>query len=137
GLGIGLRSVGERKEIHRKENVEELQRVARRLTEAVVERSAAGAADLIEDALEHPPSLLVFVEALIKKMTQEASALRDAPAERVPQARHRVLRRRVVLHEADEIARAGEPAADDARVGAAIDDVVDAARLEAAVERDG
>jgi len=45
--------------------------------------------------------------------------------------------RAIVLHEADEIARAGQTEPDDAGVRAAIDDVVDAARLEAAVEGDG
>src|SRR2546425_12580115 len=136
GFWIGRRSVAERKQIHREQNIEELQRVSRGLAEAVIERSAARAADLIEDAVEHAPALFVLVEALIEKMSEKASALRHAPADRMFQPRHRVLGRRVVLEEADEIACARESHADDSRVGGAVDDVVDAAGLEAAVERD-
>ena len=43
---------------------------------------------------------------------------------------------RLVLEEAHEVARGGEAAAGDARVAAAVDDLVDAPRLEAAVEGD-
>ena len=41
-----------------------------------------------------------------------------------------------MLEEADDVARAGEADADHARIAGAIDDVVDEAGLEAAVERD-
>jgi hypothetical protein len=51
----------------RKEDVEVLQGVARCLAEAMVERAAAGAADLIEHAVEDLASLLVLVEALVEK----------------------------------------------------------------------
>ena len=125
-LRIRFRPVGERKEIDREENVEELQRVARRLAEAVVETSASRAPDLIEDAVEHRAPLLVFVEALIQKVAQVAPALRHAPRQRARDGRRRILRRPVVLDDAD-----------DFRIGRAVDDVVDAAGLEAAVERDG
>ena len=70
-------------------------------------------------------------------MPEEAPALRDAPADGEPDAARRVRVARVVLDEAHEIARPRQPEADDARVGGAVDDVVDAAGLEAAVERDG
>ena len=135
-FGIGRRTVGEGKQIDREQNVEILQRVARRLAEPMVERSASGAADLVEDAVEHLAPLLVLVEALIQEVAQEAPALGDAPSDREADAQHRILRGRVVLQEADEIASAGEADPDDARIGAAIDHVVDAARLESAVERD-
>ena len=103
----------------------------------MVERSASGAAHLIEDAVEHLAPLLVLVEALIEEVPQKTAALRDAPADGVTEARHRVVRGRVVLHEADQIARAGQADADHPGIGAAIDNVVDAAGLEAAVEGDG
>src|SRR5205814_599774 len=112
------------------------QRVARGLGKAMVERPASGAADLIEDAVEYFSSLLVLIEALIQEVAEKAAALRHAPGGGGAQARRRVAGRRVVFHEAHEIARAGQPETDDARVGAAVDDVVDAAGLEAAVERD-
>src|SRR5207237_3439670 len=96
---IGFRSVGERKQIDGEEDVEVLQRVARRLAEPMVERSAAGAADLIEDAVEHAAPLLVLVEALIEKVAEEASALRDAPADRERHAARRILLARIVLDE--------------------------------------
>src|SRR5262249_54798354 len=115
-LGIGLGRVGEREQIDRKENVEELQRVARRLAEAVIERSSTGAADRIEAAVEDLAPLLVGVESLIQEVAQEAPALRDAPADREPKARRRVGGRRVVLQKAHEIARAREPAAEHLRI---------------------
>src|SRR6516165_2159909 len=100
----------------------------------MVERPSSRAADLIEDAVEHLASLLVLVESLIQEMPQKASALRNAPPDRVAEAGHRILRRCVVLHEADEIARAREADADHSRIRAAVDHVVDAARLESTVE---
>src|SRR5262249_58511109 len=81
-LRIAFASVGERKQIDWKQDVEVLQRVARRLAEPVVERSASGAADLIEHAVEHPATLFVFVEALIYEVAEETAALRHAPADR-------------------------------------------------------
>ena len=90
GLRVGFKGVGERKEIDRIEDVEELQRVARRLPEAVVERSAPRAADLIEHAVEHAPSLFVRVEPLIQKMPEKPAALRHAPADGDGRARDRI-----------------------------------------------
>src|SRR5207245_5284290 len=107
------------------EDVEELQRVTRRLAEAVIERSATRAADLIEDAVEHAPALLVFVESLVEEMPQKAAALRDAPRDCDMNTGDRICGRRVVFQEADEVARAGEPASDNARVAGAIDDIID------------
>src|SRR5439155_18440858 len=114
-VGIGLRSVGERKEIDREEDVEVLQRVARRLTEAVIERAASGAADLIEDAVEHLAPPLVGVESLIQEMPEETSALRTTPRERVANAGRRIVGGGVVLEEADQIACPRQADADDFR----------------------
>ena len=114
-----------------------LQRVPGRLPEAMVERAAPGAAHLIDDAVENDATLLVGVEALIQEMPEEASRLRDAPPDGETHPAERVfLLGGGVLEEADEVARAREAAAHDARVLAAVDDVVDESRLEAAVERD-
>ena len=90
GLGVSLLAVRERKQVDRKEDVEELQRIARRLGETMVERSAPGASNLVEDAVEHPPPLLVLVEALIQKVAEKPSALRHAPPDGAAQARRRV-----------------------------------------------
>src|SRR5262245_22162975 len=90
-LGIGLGSVGKWEQVYREEDVEVLQRVARRLAEPVVEGSAPGSADLIEHTVEDAPALLVLIEALIEKMPQETAALRDAPAEGVAETRRWVL----------------------------------------------
>ena len=49
----------------------------------MVERAAAGAADLVEHAVEHDASALVFVEALVDEVAQEAAGLRDTPADGV------------------------------------------------------
>ena len=113
-----------------------VQRVARGLPEAVIERSAAGAADLIEDAVEDTAAALVLVESLIEEMAQEPPGLRDAPAHRPAQPRRGIAIALGVLQEADEIARAGEADANDTRARGPVDDVVDAAGLEAALERD-
>ena len=137
GFRIGFRTIGKRKEIDRVQNVEELQRVARRLAESMVERAAAGAADLIEDAVEHAAALLVFVEALIEEMAQETAALRNAPAHRGVRAADRIRARRVVFHEADEISSSREAASKHPRAGRSIHHVVDTSGLEATVERDG
>ena len=83
---VRLGAVGERKQVDRVKDVEELQRVARGLGKAMVERPASGAADLIEDAVEYFSSLLVLIEALIKKVAEKAAALRHAPGERRTQA---------------------------------------------------
>src|SRR5207245_92462 len=79
---IGFGTIREREQVDWKQDVEELQRVARCLTEPVIERSASGPADLIEHAVEHFAPPLVGVESLIQKMPQEAAALRHAPADR-------------------------------------------------------
>ena len=134
---IGFMPIRKRKEIDRIQNVEKLQRVARCLTKAVVERPAARAADLIEDPVEDASALFVLVEALIQEVTQETAALRHAPAERRRDSGSRIRGRGFVFDEAHEIAGAGESASDNARIGGPIDDVVNAAWFEAAVERDG
>src|SRR5206468_9347819 len=85
-LRVGFRAVRERKEIDRIEDVEELQRVARRLAEPVVERAASRASHLIEDAVEYAAPCFVLVEALIQKVPQETAALGHAPADREPDA---------------------------------------------------
>src|SRR4051794_33600387 len=103
----------------------------------MVERPAPGAAHLIEHPVEDAAALFVFVEPFVHKVTQETAALRHAPAKRELHAARGVLIGGVVLEEAHEVARAREAEADDFRIGGAIDDVVDASGLEAAVERDG
>ena len=52
-----------------------LQLIARLLPEAVIERAATGAADLIDHAVEHPPAAFVFVEALVDEVPQESARL--------------------------------------------------------------
>src|SRR5207248_704562 len=94
-FGIGRRSVGERKQIDREEDVEELQRVARGLTEPMIERAASGAANLIEDAVEDLASLLIGVEALIQEVAKKSTALRHAPADGVLQPRRWIVGRGV------------------------------------------
>ena len=114
-----------------------LQLVARLLTKAVVERAAAGAADLVEHTIKHDASSFVFVEALVDEVAQEAAGLRDTPADGACDARQRITFGGAgVLEEADDVAGAGETNANHARVAGAVDHVVDQPRLEATVERD-
>ena len=136
GLGVRLGRVGEGEHVGRVEDVPVLVAVARRLREAVVEGAAPGARHLDEDAVEDAPPLLVLVHALVQEVAEEAAALGDAVAEGEGDAGQGVGRSGLVLEEADEVAGGGEAAAHHARVAAAVDDLVDPARLEAAVERD-
>ena len=131
GLGVRLGPVGEGEDVGRVVDVPVLVAVARGLREAVVERAAPGPGHLDEDAVEDAPPLLVLVAALLEEVAEEAAALRDAVAQGKRDARQRVLRSGLALEEADEVARGGEAAAGDARVAAAVDDLVDAPRLEA------
>jgi len=108
GFEIGFRSVGEREHVHWEEEVEELLGIARCLAETVVERAAAGATRLIDDAIEDAASCGIFIEAFVKEMAQETPTLGDAPAIGPTDAAQRISRRVRVLQEADEIARAGE-----------------------------
>ena len=87
GDRIGLLLVGERKHVHRVLDVEVLQLVARLLAEAMVERAAARAAHLIEDAVEDDAAALVVVEALVDEVAEEAAGLRHAPADGEADAR--------------------------------------------------
>ena len=136
GLGVGLGPVGEGEDVGRVVDVPVLVAVPRGLREAVVERAVPGSGHLDEDAVEDAPPLLVLVEALVEELAEEAAALRDAVAQGEGDAREGVGRGGLVLEEADEVARGGEAAAGDARVAAAVDDLVDPPRLEAAVEGD-
>src|SRR5206468_11629370 len=95
------------------------------------------AAELIEDTTERAPTMHVCVEHMTEKMTDEPPAVRNATAEHHRDPGDRILRGSVVFDEADQIPRSRQTAADHARIGRAVDDVVDATRLEAAVERDG
>ena len=138
GFRIGLRTVGEREHVHRIQDVEVLQLIARLLAEAVIERPAAGAAHLIEHAVEHLAALLVFVEALVDEVAQEPAGLRHAPADSDAECRARDCPR--VVSCLKKLTRSRVPARPQPTTRGswrAIDDVVDAAGLEAAVERDG
>ena len=49
-----------------------------RLGKAMVERTQSAAGDVRDHAIEHPPSLCVFIEAPVQVFAQEPAALRDA-----------------------------------------------------------
>src|SRR6059036_355583 len=99
----------------------------------MVEASAPGACRVHEQAVEHGSARLVGVESLVEEVTQEAAGLRDAQAKApaygegagfvVFGVRHHVPYRR-------------EPHPDHDRVTSAVDQLVNLARLEAAVARD-
>src|SRR5438128_9508820 len=78
---IDFRLVGERKDIGWEKYSHGRLRVARRLGEAVIKTAAAGPRYVREHAVESDATILIGVEALIQKVAQESSVLRDAFAE--------------------------------------------------------
>src|SRR2546426_906860 len=70
GHGVDLGGVGEREQ-----TADGAGRVQRRLTEALVELSAARAGDVRDDAVEDPAAGLVLVQAEIEEVTEKAAGL--------------------------------------------------------------
>src|SRR6516162_2801354 len=70
-----LRLIGKRKDVGREENGRTGLRVARRLSETVVEAAAACSRNVGENTVERDPSFFVGIEALIEEVAQEAPVL--------------------------------------------------------------
>ena len=75
---VGAWPIGKWKKIDREMEVVVLIRVARRLTDRVIERSTTRPARHIQHAVENHPSLFVGVKSLIDKMAKEAATLGTA-----------------------------------------------------------
>src|SRR5262249_935011 len=76
--GIGLGFVREWKNGGRKEDGRGWLRIARGLCEAVVETAATRTGHVRQHAVERDPAIFVGIEAVVEKVSQEASVLRDA-----------------------------------------------------------
>src|SRR5262245_44481885 len=75
GHGIFLGQIGERESVGWEVDGRGGLRVARGLSEAVVEAAAAGASHMSQHAVERPAAFLVRVEALIEKGAKETPVL--------------------------------------------------------------
>ena len=134
GCRVGRGKVGEREDVDRIEGRHDLPGIARGLGEAVVEVTAAGAGDVDQQAIENLAAFFVGVETFVNQVAKEAAALGNAEAESLP---HRGDRFGIVLEVGNKIAHRGQTGAHQGRVGGGVDDFVDLARLEAALEADG
>ena len=90
---IALLVVSERKHVGGEQMIGVLRGVPRRLGEAVVEEAEPAAGNVRNQPVEHLPSLLIGVEALVGKHSQAAAALRDAEADRRARSPRRRRRR--------------------------------------------
>ena len=85
-----------------------------RVSESIVEIASPCASNMSENAVESDASILIRVEALIDKIAQEPSILRDSFAIDASRGRDRV---RCMLGIRCEIANDGESASSDHRIG--------------------
>ncbi len=140
GDGVGFGEIGEGEDVDGVEEIEEGACVAGGLGEAVVEVAAAGAGDVGPEAVEDDAAALVGVEAFIEEVAEEAAALADAVADGAMEGGGGIAERggrAAVFEEGDEIANGGGAEANDGRVGGGVEDLVDEAGFEAALEGDG
>ena len=110
--------------------------VAGSLREAQIEAAAAGAGHVRHDAVEHLAAPLVFVEPIVQVRPQEAPALRHAERNRAldrPRRNRQRIGRRV-FQVRDHVAHGRGTHAHDGRILRFVNDFVDLAGLEAAVE---
>ena len=107
-----------------------------RLCEAVVELAAAPARNVREDSIERSSTVLRAVQPKVQKRAQEAAALRLAGSHDVVDAACRGVRVGVARKEGRQVANREEPDARHRATPSAVDQVVDAARLEAVAEPD-
>ena len=133
GYGIGKLGVGEREQFG-----DDVADVFGRLAEAQVELAAHPAGDVRHDAVERHASLLVVVHAVVDVGAEEASALGGAEGVGVvyrPGDRVAVVLG-LVLEERYDVADGRHAESDDLAAGGGIDELIDAARLEAVAQID-
>ena len=124
-VGVGFVRIGKWK-ARRSEHIT----VARR-RESLIVRSARRACDVDPHRVEHPPVLLVRVEAVVQELTQEAASLRLAVGIRGTAAHGEITS---IAEGRCRVADGGEPNAGDDRAGRAIRDPIPATGIESAVE---
>ena len=123
-----------RKEVGRIDVVLEHAEMPGRHREAIVEAALAAARDVNERAVEHRQAGLVHMQAAPQHGLDQAARLRDAEDQRL--LRRRCSRQRIAPQVGHEIADARHPERDDGRIARGVDELIDPAGLEAAVEPD-
>ncbi len=137
GEMIGRLRVGEREAVGRVEMI--LVLLARRIDEigeAVIHPHQSGAGDMRQDAVEDAPLLGILVEAAMNEIADASPGLRAAPAiglvdGAVGFPKRIDLSRRIdlaVSQEADEVAHRDVAEAEDERIPAGVDELVDPTR---------
>ncbi len=138
GLGAGDRIArrrgGERKVVGRIDVVFEHAEMPGRHREAIVEAALAAARDMDERAVEHRLAVLVDIEAAQQHGLDQTAGLRDAEDRGL--LRRRRSFQRIVAQVGQEIADARHAERDDDRIARRVGELIDASRLEAAVELD-
>ena len=138
GLGAGDRIArrrgGERKVVGRVDVVFQHAEMPGRHREAIVEAALAAARDVNERAVEHRLAVLVDIEAAQQHGLDQAARLRDAEDRGL--LRRRRAFQRVVAQVGHEIADARHAERDDDRIARRVGELIDASRLEAALEPD-
>ena len=124
-VGVGFVGIGKWK-ARRSEHIT----VARR-RESLVVRSARRAGDVGPHCIEHPPVLLVRVEAVVQELTEEAASLRLAVGIRGTAAHGKITS---IAEGRCRVADGGEANTGDDRAGRAIGDPIPATGIESAVE---
>src|SRR5882724_5313557 len=97
----------------------------------MIETPSPGAGHMRDDAIHHPPPLLVGIEILIQEMPQESPALRNPHRIHTP---HRSRGLRVVFKIRKEIADRRQPGAHNRRIFRLIYDLVNLPGLKSTVQ---
>ena len=143
GERVGLVAVGERELIGRKQMVVVLPVVSRRRGEPMIEEPQTSTRDVRNHSVEDLPPRLVRVEAVVQKLPQTTSRLRHAKAVDEFGCRlfclggeQRILGRRLVFQERQQIANAGQAESLHDRTLSLVDDFIDVPRLQSAGDDD-
>src|SRR5580658_8497061 len=125
----------EGRNVDRVEDIQEGMTVARGLRKALIETTAAAAADLRPDAVEDLAVFFVFIETLIHEGAEKAAALRDAEGDAALEVVVLIAEqgfRAAVLEERGEVTHGGGAETGDDGIFCEIDNFVDPSGRESA-----
>ena len=128
---IAQRRIAERKLVVAVRVVLMLARIAAGLRELPVDAGPSRSGDDRQNAIEHPASRKVLVEAIVHQITQHPATLRYAEAERVADARSQRIAFRRMAQERHDVADRREADAHHDRIARAVDELEDRAAIEA------
>ena len=106
-------------------------RISRRLREPMIEAAPTGARGMDEQPVEYLAILLVAIESLEQEVSQETPRLGYAEGDAMADGERRG---RIVPGVGHHVADRGQPQAHQRGVAADVDELVDPARLKAAVQ---